>query len=99
MEHADFDESLYLGFRDGRNIMEACASQFCDLSTLDHAPVAHERHPFAAKALGDLHNLGRQGAHIGGISEAKTSVSTGAPSSSHNNPMTTCFLPALPSRL
>ena len=98
LEHACCEKPLYLRFRYGRNIMKAGAGQRRNLSTLDHAPVPHERHPLAAKTSGHLRNLRSQGLQIGRIA-SKPSVDTGAPSSSHNNPITICFLPVLPSRL
>ena len=67
LEHTCLDEPLYLWFRYGRNIMKAGTGKRRNLPTLDHAPVADERHPFAAQAPGHLRNLRRQGLQIGGI--------------------------------
>ena len=60
LEHACCEKPLYLRFRYGRNIMKAGAGQRRNLSTLDHAPVPHERHPLAAKTSGHLRNLRSQ---------------------------------------
>ena len=47
--------------------MKACAGKRRNLPTLEHAPVADERHPFAAKTPGHLRNLGSHGLQIGCI--------------------------------
>jgi hypothetical protein len=51
------EEPFDLGFGQGRNVMEACLRQRSDLSTFDHAPIAHECDPFAPKALGHFADL------------------------------------------
>ncbi len=67
MSFLSFDQSTDLGLGDGRNVMESRLGRILDPGTFDHAPVADESNPLAAKHIGDFFHLGLEGQQIGRV--------------------------------
>jgi hypothetical protein len=67
LEDVGLEEPFHLGLCHRGNVVKARPPQILDLGALDHAPIPHKRHAFAAKAPRHLRDLGRQGGHIWGI--------------------------------
>ena len=66
-EHLLSEQGFDLGFGDGGNIVKVLLSQFLDLRSLDHAPIPHEGHALAPKALDHFADLGAEGFGVSGV--------------------------------